>query len=429
MQIPRVSAPAILLALSFVCSLAIAQGTGTVFNNTYGPLSVSGATLVGDTISNIQPGAIVQLGSIPGAPTSYLEIDFQGFNIVSGSTFTIRSGAPGQSVFLWNVDANPTTIGGILRAEGNNGAQPPTLLLANQSGITISPAGIIVAPSGLLLSGLGNSWTVGRPVVNQGVIDGGPLLDVEGLNISGGGQFKGDAIVLSTPTSANNPVNGAHFLANGLQLYPSTGSEVSLTLHAYGTVPQVLNVIIYGNGFVWMPSSWGAASAAPSNNAVVSLGGSYPAGVAEPSYGGGSMIVQATGSLRVMSGPTNDFVFPGAIALRCVGDLDLNGVVINQGWTTTGKQFQGLFFESPRIISPGGTIQVLTNNPNWINFSTWPLQHVSAFSLVPNAGGGASFIASDAVSTHVNSYSQTIEAAANGQCWTCLINSTPMDMR
>jgi len=186
---------------------------------------------------------------------SYVEIDFQGFSIAAGSTLTIRSGAPGQTAFLWNTDANPTTIDGALRAEGNQGAPPPKLLFANQNGVTISGGGSIVAPNGLILSGLGNSWTLGQPVINQGVVDGGPLLDVEGLSIGGGGHFHGDAIVLSTPTRANNPVYGAHFLANGLQLYPSTGTDVSLTLHAYGSAPQVLNVIIYGNGFVWMYST------------------------------------------------------------------------------------------------------------------------------------------------------------------------------
>jgi len=431
MQPLHVSALRLLLAFQFalLCSLAAAQGTGTVVSNPYGSISVTGATLVGNTISNIRPGAIIQLGGVPGTADSYVEIDFQGFNIAAGSTLTIRSGAPGQTVFLWNTDANPTTIDGALRAEGNQGAPPPKLLFANQNGVTISGGGSIFAPNGLILSGLGNSWTLGQPVINQGVVDGGPLLDVEGLSIGGGGHFHGDAIVLSTPTRANNPVYGAHFLANGLQLYPSTGTDVSLTLHAYGTAPQVLNVIIYGNGFVWMPSSWGSATTAPSNNAVIPPGGSAQPGVAEPSYGGGSMIVQAVGSLRVASGPTNDFVFPGAIAFRSAGDLDLNGVVIDQGWTTTGKQFQGLFFESPRIISPAGTIQVLTNNPNWVNFSTLPHQRVRAFSLAPDASGGASYISTDGVSTHLNTYSATIEAAANGQCWICLINSTPVDMR
>jgi len=194
MQPLRVSVSRLLLALQFglLCSLATAQGTGTVVNNAYGPISVIGATLVGDKISNIQPGAIIQLGGVAGSTGSYVEIDFQGFALASGNTLTIRSGAPGQSVFLWNADPNPTTIDGALVAEGKNGAPPPALLFANQNGVTISVGGSIFAPNGLVLSGLGNSWTVGQPVINQGVIDGGPLLNVEGFSIGGGGHFHGD---------------------------------------------------------------------------------------------------------------------------------------------------------------------------------------------------------------------------------------------
>lgn len=403
-------------------------GTATISGNTYGTVSVTGATLNGPTLSNIQPGAVIQLGSIPGTQGSAVVFDFQGLNIGAGNTLTIRSGAANQSVLLWNADANGSTIAGTLRTQGANGAPAPYLMLYNQNGVTVPVGGSIVAPAGAEVSGLGYSWTVGQPVINQGVIDGGPNLWVNGIKIGGGGAYKGNSTLLSTPTFANNPVNGAHFLSNGLHLYPSSGTNVDLTLHAYGTSPQVLNVFIHGNGTAWMPSSWGAGVTAPPNNAVVPPGGSRPPGTPEPTYGGGSMIVQASGNLQLVGGPTNDFVFPGAIAIKAGGTLDLNGVVINQGWTITGKPFQGPFFESPNIVSPAGFIRVLSNNPNWINFSTMPKQKVRTWSLAPNAQGGASYIVADSFATHINSYSLTTEAAANGECWLCLINPAWVNM-
>jgi len=402
-------------------------GNGTVAANPFGSLLVTGATLVGNALSNFQSAALLQLGSTPGNGANVLRIDFQGLNLAAGNSLTIRSGAANQRVELVNVNGNATTIAGTLKAEGNNGAPPPVVTLRNPNGVNVATGGSLLGPGGLVVSGL-STWTVGQAVSNAGTIDGGPRLEVQGYKINGGGAFKGNVIALSTPTFANNPVNGAFFLDNGLHLHPSSGQDVALTLHAYGAAPQVLNVKIHGNGVVWMPSAWGPGVTTPPNNAVIPPGGTRAPGTPEPAYGGGSMIVQATGTLRVDNTLTNDFVFPGAIALKALGELDLNGVVINQGWTITGKQFQGVFFESPSIVSPVGNIQVLTNNPNWINFSTQPKQHVRTWSLTGDGSGGAGYVVADAFAPHLNTYSATIQAAANGECWTCLINTAPVDM-
>jgi len=404
-------------------------GTGIVSGDNYGALAVLGATLSGNTITNIQPGALIQLGGIPGTPGSYLEFDFFGFDISAGNTLTVRSGAAGQTVVIKNYDVNPAQIAGMLHIQGANGAPPPFLYFQGQNGVTVAATGGILAPSGAQVRALFSSWTDGEPLMNHGLIDGGPQLQVQGLKIGGGGAYKGNTIALSTPTFANNPVNGAHFLANGLQLYPSTGTDVFVTLHAYGSAPQVLNVFVNGNATAWMPSNWGPSGGGiPLNNAVVPPDGTRLPGTPEPTYGGGSIIVQATGNLTLANGGTNDFVFPGAIALKAGGTLDLNGVVVNQGWTITGKQFQGAFFESPNITSSMGNIQVLTNNPNWINFSTLPQQHVRTWSLTQNGSGGASYVVADSFATHLNTYSVSVEAAANGQCWVCLINTSPVNM-
>ena len=56
-----------------------------------------------------------------------------------------------------------------------------------------------------------------------------------------------------------------------------------------------------------------------------------------------------------------------------------------------------------------------------------PKQKVRTWSLTPQ-GGGAAYIVADAFATHLNSYSLTTEAAANGQRWLCLINPAWVDM-
>jgi len=133
-------------------------------------------------------------------------------------------------------------------------------------------------------------------------------------------------------------------------------------------------------------------------------------------------------SLTLAGGPTNNFVFPGGIVLKAVGDLNLNAVVITNGWTTNGQPFQGIFLESPNIISPSGNIQVLTNNLNWVNFSTLPHAPVRAWTLVQMGNGSAGYATADAVAPHLNTYSILSEAAANGQCYLCLINGNPVNM-
>ncbi|MFO1316828.1 MAG: S8 family serine peptidase [Burkholderiales bacterium] len=402
-------------------------GTATVVANPYGPVSVSGATINGNTIFNFTSAATIQLGNTAGAPGSVAEIDFQSLNLGGSSSLTLRSGAPGQTVLLVNTGATASAFAGTLIAQGGNGAPPPYVYLKNRNGITVAPGGTIGAQSGLSLDSL-DTWTSGGPLFNAGVVDGGPYLELVAAKVNGGGQFHGDAITVRTFGNANNPVNGAFFLQNGLQLYPGSGNEIMLTLNGFGSAPQVFNLFANGNLSVWMPSAWPPGSTVPVNNAVVMPGGMRPPGAPQPPYGGGSMIVQATGQLTLVDGGTHDFVFPGAIVLKATGPLNLNGVTVDQGWTTTGQSFQGVFFESPSIVSPPGLIQVYGNNLNWFNFSTFPQQSVRAFSLVANPDTSASFVATDTTTPHINTYSVIQNAAAMGQCWTCLINTQPVNL-
>ena len=404
-------------------------GIGTLVTNPYGTLSVQGATLNGSTISNLQPNAVIQLGSIPGAPSSFAEIDFQGLGIGAGNTLTLRSGAPGQTILLSNVSPTASSVAGVLQAQSGNGAAPPALTLRDSNGITVAAGGLVSTPSGLQLSTLGSTPLTGQAVTNAGVIDGGSLLSLLAGAVHGGGSFRGDTITLSTFGNANNPVNGSHFLSNGLQLRPSTGTDVGLILNDYGNAPQFLNVELNGNTEVWMPSSWPAGAPVPKNNAPLPVGGVRPPGTGEPPFGGGSMIVQATGNLMLHDdGSARDFVFTGGIVLKAGGTLNLNGVTVNQGWTTSGKAFQGIYLESPNITS-ATVVSILSNDLNWTNFSTLPSGHFKIWRLVQMPDGSAQYAAADSSAPHQNTYSVLVEAAANGQCWTCLVNYAPINVQ
>ena len=403
-------------------------GSATIASNPYGAVGVTGATINGNTIFNFSAGATIQLGSVPGAPGSVAQIDFQSLNVGPGNSLTIRSGAPGQAVVVVNTGPTGTAIAGMFSAQGGNGAPPPVMYFKNANGISVQAAGGIAAPSGLGLDALGSTWTTGSPLVNAGTIDGGVNLDLFAARINGGGAFRGNAISLRTFGLANNPVNGAYFLQNGLQLYPGSGNEIFVTLNGYGSTPQVFNLFMNGNATVWMPSAWPAGYPVPQNNAVVAPGGSRPAGTPQPAYSGGSMILQATGSMTLHNGGTNDFVFPGAIVLKAANFLNVNGVTVDQGWTTSGQAFQGIFFESPNIVSPNGLIMVYGNDLNWMNFSTFPQQYVRAFSLKANPDTSASFVPTDSTTPHINTYSVIQNTAASGGCWACIINSQPVNM-
>ena len=410
-------------------------GTATIVTNPYGPVSVQGATLVGNTISNFSCNASIQFGTVAGSASVAAEIDFQGLNIGPGCELDIRSGAAGQFVFLVNKDANPTLIAGNVDAPFT-ATTPVVIYLKNPHGITVTSTGILAGFAGLGVDTLGATWTTGKDIVNEGFIIGEVNLELVAANIHGGGEFRANAITVRTFGNANNPVNGAFFLSNGLRLrggsgagVPTPGVIVALTVNAYGSVPQFLNFNIQDNGTVWMPSSWPAGSTVPVNNAVVPPNGVRAAGVPDPAYGGGSIIVQALGTLALVDGGTHDFVFPGGIALKSGVSIDTAGVQVNQGWTTSGQAFQGTFFEAPVIMSSNGFIQSYTNNLNWVNFSVFPSTPVRAFMLVRNANNSASFTTSDSITPHLNTYSVLINAAAQGQCWNpCLINSQPVNM-
>ena len=402
--------------------------TGIVVANPYGGITVQGGTLNGNVITLTSPAALIQFGGGTGAAGSFAQIDFQGLHVGPGNTLTIRSGAPGQVVVLRNVTAAASAIDGTLQGQGGNGAPPPELHVWNPNGIAIAPSGSVLSPSGLALDALDTGWLAGQILTNDGVVDGGPQLALLAANIRGGGAFRGNAVGVHTFGNANNPVNGAYYLQNGLQLYPSSGNTIALTINGYGTAQAGVQPV--------------RERQRDRVDAVGVAGGREPAaeqrgrdarrcarlGVPEPAYGGGSMILQASGSLTLVNGGTNDFVFPGAIVLKAGGDLNVNGVAVDQGWTTSGQAFQGIFFEAPNIVSPNGLIRVYGNDLNWMNFSTLPQQYVRAFTLKRNPDGSASFAATDAITPHLNTYSLIQNTAASGGCWLCQVNTAPVNM-
>lgn len=390
-----------------------------------GDVTVTGGTYVNGILTLTEATSEIRL---PTTVPAFLDIHihFAGMNFAPGTRLTIRAGAPGQRVSLSNSDGKATTISGTIVAAGNvGGTPPPHLIVDNWNGIAIAADGSISAPSGLTL--LARGATGG--IVNQGSVDGGTSLVLEGSWVNGSGAYRGDTVFLSTSGNVNNPVHGLHFLANGLRVLPSTGGTVALTLNGYGSAPQVFNVRVEGNAVVSMPSLWPAGSNYPFlNNPPVLPGGFRPAGVPDPAYGGGSLIVQATGGLTLDGGVSHDFVFPGGLVLVAGGSLDFNGVTVDNGWTTTGQAWQGMFFEAPVITSSAGPIDTRASDNNWINFNVKPNVGVRAWQLKRVAGGAAQFATADSVAPHLNTYSTQVEIAADGGCWTCTVNPDPVDM-
>jgi hypothetical protein len=419
-----VNSPSIAALTQVVVSTA--PGVATILNNPYGPVNVQGATLSGNAISNFSQNSVIQLGPSGGAGP--MVITFDSLNLGPGAVLNIRPGAAGQVVMLVNNDANPALIAGILSGENFLSVDPPLLSVKSPGGITIRPGAAIANYTGIDLDTLGATWFDGNALVNDGAIDSGVGLTVAASKVTGGGEFSGDDITFHTYGNIHNPVNGAHFLDNGILLKSgqTPPTSVALTINAYGTAPQALNFHLLGNATVWMPSQWPSTLAWPVNNAVVDPGQSRPPGISDPGYGGGSMIVQAEGSLALSDGGTRDFVFPGGIVLKSNVSIDLLGVAMNQGWTTSGKSFQGVFLEAPVIESSVGTFDVFGNDLNWINFSTLPSTPVRTFDLFRNADGSASFAPANATAPHLNTYSVLSETAANGGCWTCLVDTQPV---
>ena len=154
-------------------------------------------------------------------------------------------------------------------------------------------------------------WTTGGNLVNQGSVDGGSNLQLFAARVNGGGAFRGNAMVIATFGNLNNPVNGAHFPANGLQLFPGSGSQINLTLAGYGPAPQFMNLLLNGDATLAMPSAWPGGSTLPPNNRPVMPNETRAAGVPDPAYGGGSIIVQATGTLALQGGRQRRLHLPG----------------------------------------------------------------------------------------------------------------------
>ncbi|MFO1324516.1 MAG: Ig-like domain repeat protein [Burkholderiales bacterium] len=403
-------------------------GQATVVQNPYGTMSVQGGTLNGNIISNLQKSAVIQLGANAGGAGSFAQIDFQGLQIGAGNTLTIRSGAAGQTVVLTNTNGATVVVAGLLQAQGG-GAAAPNLVVKCGCGITIDAGGVVSAPGGLTLDALDPGHASGNNIVNQGTVNGGASLMLFASTLNGWGSFLGDATTISVLGNANNPIQGAHYLANGLHLFPSTGNSVAATLSAYGPAKQVINLIVHGNATFAMPSAWPNGSPLPPNNRPVMPSEVRAAGVPDPAYGAGSMIVQATGNLTLNGGVSQDLVFPGGVVLKAAGTLDVHGTAIDNGWTTSGASFQGVFLEAASIVDTLGAngISVRTNDLNWVNFSVRPTVPVKTWTLQRQGDGTAKFVAADATAPHLNFFGVVSETGAAGNCWTCLFNPQAID--
>jgi len=403
--------------------------TATIVQNPYGAPNVIGATRVGNDISAFTRSVDIELGTQAGAVGSYARIDFQGLSIGPGNTLRLRSGAVGQTVHLVNVGAANADIGGSIVAIGGNGAPPPVLVVQSAPGIALASSGRVASPSGLTVSALYADITTGNALVNQGTIEGGPSLALKAARVNGGGLFRGNAITFVTFGNLNNPVNGAHYIANGLQLHPASGNAIAVAIAGYGTTPQVYNLMLNGNGTLSMPSAWPAGIGLPPNNRPVLPNEVRAAGLPDPAFGGGQIIVQAAGTLTLDGGPSRDFVFPGGFVLKSNGALDLKGTVLANGWTTSGTIYQGIFLEAPSIIdsTSAAALTVFTNDLNWVNLSVRPALPVQTSTLRRQGNGSAQYGGANDLAPHLNFYALVTEAGAAGLCYICLVNTTVMD--
>jgi len=414
--------------LTLATGAAWALGAATVTHNPYGPFTVQGATRSGDTLSGWQANAVIQLGSVPGDGNAVARIDVAGLDLPPGTTLTVRAGAPGQGVLLYNAGGTASAVHGTLRFDGVPGVAFRAQV-QDRNGLTVADTGRVITAAVLTVSTLDATWSVGQPLVNQGLVQGDVQLRIAGARITGGGRFLSNDIHVATFGHANNPVNGNYFLANGLQLAPASGTQVALSVSHYGTAPQVLNFAVNGDALLAMPSAWPAGYFAPPNSLPALPGETRPASVGNPAHGGSGLIVQASGDLKLAGGTSQDLVLAGGVVLKAGGTLDLAGVAIVNGWTLSGQSFQGVNLEAPRITSSSGPIRIYTNNLNWGNFSTYPFAPVRTWQFLPRPDGTATYVPADAIVPHLNPYAALVNAAARGECWSCLVDMRPFDMR
>ena len=402
-------------------------GVANVTRNDLGALSVIGGTLNATTISNLGNNSIIQLGTVAGSAGAFVELDFQGLDVGAGNTIVVRSGAANQTVVLKNVNANASVVAGSWQAQGGNGALPPHVIVQSAAGLTVNPGGRIIAPAGLDIVTIGGA--VDGTLTNNGVIDGGTSLRIDAGSVHGTGRMHGDAIDIANTAFLNMPQFGMHYESNALHLYPSTGNTLRVGLANYGSASQVVNLMLHGNATLSMPSVWPGGSTMPANNRPAMAGEVRPAGAPDPVYGGGSMIVRSTGTLTLDGGASGDFVFAGGISFISDGVLDLNGTAIDNGWTTSGATYQGVFMQAPSIVDNASAngISVRTNNLNWVNFSVRPAVPVHTWTLQKQGDGTTAFSVADAIAPHLNFYSLVSEAGAAGLCYVCLVNPQVID--
>jgi len=414
-------------AAALASAPAAALGVATIVDDPYGSVTVQGATLSGNVVTGWQTNVVIQLGAVAGDGVSLARIDFADLDLPAGTTLTVRAGAAGQGVVLRNAGAGASTIAGALRFEAAYGPAF-RVQVQDRHGLTIADSGRVVTSAILTVSSLGATWTEGGVLANHGLVQGDAQLRLTGGRVTGGGRFVGNDIHVATFGHANNPVNGNYFLSNGLQLWPSSGNSVTLSLTHYGATPQVLNFAINGDARVSMPSAWPAGYFAPGNSLPALPGEVRASGAGNPAHGASGIIVQATGTLTLGGGASNDLVLAGGVVLKAGGTLDVNGVAIVNGWTLAGESFQGVNLEAPRITSSNGPLRVYTNNRNWANFSTYPYAPVRTWQFLPQADGSARYVAADAVAPHLNPYAVLVNAAARGECWACLVDMRSIDM-
>lgn len=115
-------------------------------------------------------------------------------------------------------------------------------------------------------------------------------------------------------------------------------------------------------------------------------------------------------------------------------------------WIAAGRMARGLghtatLLRNGRVLVTGGgddyadtdTCEIFNPETNrWAttdSLATTRTGHTATQQLVRQPGGELRYRAADGIAPHLNTYSTSIEIAAQGGCWTCIVNPMPITVR
>ncbi|QSR88129.1 hypothetical protein IT6_06990 [Methylacidiphilum caldifontis] len=357
---------------------------GSIVNNSGGLIQGGqpGEDIDNNVVLRAWQGGLVNYGTISGHNSIILAAmnttgsgPYSGGGIFSNGTINFSADS-GSSSFVFRSVTGAAFLGGTVHSSNENGITNGYFQSSS------SP----VAPFTL-----GTNVMIQNVTFNGGSLVGSGVLTTESINITATGNVNNRV--------GSNPLQNGFHLANG-PWAPIT----NITINAVGSGPQAINLAIAGNASI------------NSGNTSTFLGtSSSPSGLTLPVPNAASnLLVNASGNLTVdpsSTGPAhesmsnfifgvNGFSFPGGIVLISGSALTLNTIVDN-GYTTSAKAGQGIFFQAPTIHT---TSPVITDGNTWVNFSTQP-SSVPAIYAISQVASGVYNVTLNPGAFHIRSFS------------------------